>query len=81
MPWARITGRLRLPAAAMRPGNDLQQVAVEVFEVQAPAAVTIAERTDLGLVRICPVGQVLFAGAPMRASNSSSPTRNAECWT
>ena len=52
-----------LTAAAVRPGDDLEQVAIGVFEVQASATVTVADGPALGLARICPVRQLLFADA------------------
>ena len=55
-----------LAAAAVWPGNDLEQVAIRIFEVQAAAAVTVVDRPALGLARICPVRQVLIADATER---------------
>jgi hypothetical protein len=48
-----------LAAAAIRPGDDLQQVTVRIFEVQAAAAVPVVDHPGLGLARICPVRQVV----------------------
>src|SRR5512142_2018068 len=55
-----------LAAAAVGPGDDLEQVAIGVFEVQAPTAVTVVDRPALGLARICPERQVLFADPAKR---------------
>ncbi len=52
-----------LAAAAVRPGDDLEQVAIGVFEVQASATVTVVDRPAPGLGRICPVRQILFTDA------------------
>jgi ABC transporter DrrB family efflux protein len=45
-------------AAAVGAGEDLQQVPVGVFEVQAAAAVAVVDGLALGPARIGPVGQV-----------------------
>jgi hypothetical protein len=60
---ARAASRARggLAAAAVRLGDDLQQVTVGVFEVQAAAAVPVVDHPGLGLARICPVRQALAA--------------------
>jgi len=52
-----------LAAAAVRLGDDLQQVAVKVFEVQAAAAVSVVDLPGLGRAGICPVRQALAADA------------------
>src|SRR5580704_992988 len=49
--------------AAVGPGDDLQQVTVRVFEVQAAAAVPVVDHPGLSLPWICPVRQVLAADA------------------
>ena len=41
-------------------------MAIGVLEVQAAAAITVADRLALGLARICPVGQILVADAAER---------------
>src|SRR6516162_7404606 len=53
-------------AAAVGPGDDLQQVAVGIVEVQAAAAVTVADLPPPGLARIRPVRQILLADAAER---------------
>src|SRR4026207_2421691 len=46
-----------LLSAAVRPGNDLQQVAIRVFPVQAAPAVVGVELTWTPPERVCPVSQ------------------------
>ena len=48
-----------LAAAAVGPGNDLQQVTVRVFEVQSAAAVPVVDHPKPGLAGICPVREAL----------------------
>ena len=65
-----------LAAAAVRPGDDLQQVTVRVFEVQAAAAVVAVDHPGLVLAKDLP--STPGPGPRMRpkaASNSSSLTR------
>ena len=50
-------------AAAVGPGDDLQQVTIRVFEIQAAAPVTMVDDSRLGLARIGPVRQTLIADA------------------
>ena len=50
-----------LAAAAVGPGDDLQQVTVRVFEVQSAAAVPVVDHPRPGLARIGPVRKVLVA--------------------
>src|SRR6516225_6392508 len=50
-----------LAAAAVGPGDDLQQVTVRVFEIQSAAAVPVVDHTRPGLARIGPVPKVLVA--------------------
>jgi len=51
----------RLAAAAVGPGEDLQQVTVRVFEVHAAAAIPVVDHARLGPARIGPVPQALGA--------------------
>jgi len=55
----RAAGRVR--TAAVRPGKNLQQVPVGVFEVQAAAAIAAVDRPLLALARVCPVRQAVVA--------------------
>src|SRR5215472_14562820 len=48
-------------AAAVGPGDDLQQMAVRVLEVQSAAAVPVVDHPRTGLARIGPVRKVLVA--------------------
>src|ERR1700722_5435337 len=50
-------------AAAVWPGDDLQQVTVRVLEGHAAAAVAVVDHTGLGLAWIRPVRQLLGADA------------------
>jgi len=67
-----------LAAAAVGPGDDLQQVAVGVFEVHAAAAVAVVDRPALGLAGIGPVGQLLVADAAERRPGRRTALRD---WT
>src|SRR5260370_33258288 len=58
--WAPPPG---LAAAAVWPGEDLEQVTVGILEVQAAAAVTVIDDAALASAGIRPVGQALVAGA------------------
>jgi hypothetical protein len=74
--WAAVGGGLCLrwprragggsASDAVRPGDDLHQMTVGVFEVQAAAAVAVVDRPGLGPAWICPIRQVLAADAAKR---------------
>ena len=50
-----------LAAAAVAPGDDLQQVTIRVFEVQSAAAVPVVDHLRPSPARIGPVRKVLVA--------------------
>ena len=59
--WGRYRRAGGSAAAAVGPGDDLQQVTVRVFEIQSAAAVPVVDHTRPGLARIGPVPKVLVA--------------------
>src|SRR6266540_458176 len=60
----RVSPPSRIPsAAAVRAGDDFEEVTVEILEVDAASAVVVIDLTSLLARRIGPVGKLAFANA------------------
>ncbi len=50
-------------AAAIRTGNDLQQMSVWIIEIEAPPVVPVIDRVGLSVKRVRPIGNPALAKA------------------